>query len=120
MIVLFSHVRTGRWASVMPARLAETLGLTDTIRAIPIVEPEAGAIPSMPRGADAGTHAPAQCALVAEARRLAQTLNDLPPPDEMEYGLPEFGYRFSGVSLKPLPLRRPAMNFYYPLGHHRP
>src|ERR1019366_2691561 len=35
MILLFSHVRTGRWASVMPAKLAETLGLTDTIRAIP-------------------------------------------------------------------------------------
>ncbi len=41
MILLFSHVRTGRWASVMPAKLAETLGLTDTLRAIPIVEPEA-------------------------------------------------------------------------------
>ena len=26
MILLFAHVRTGRWASVMPARLAETLG----------------------------------------------------------------------------------------------
>ena len=35
MIVLFAHVRTGRWASVMPAKLAETLGLTETIRAIP-------------------------------------------------------------------------------------
>ena len=41
MILLFSHVRTGRWASVMPAKLAETLGLTDTLRAIPIIEPEA-------------------------------------------------------------------------------
>ena len=41
MILLFSHVRTGRWASVMPAKLAETLGLTDTMRAIPIIEPEA-------------------------------------------------------------------------------
>ena len=40
MIVLFSHVRTGRWASIMPAKLAETLELTDTIRAIPIVESE--------------------------------------------------------------------------------
>ena len=41
MILLFSHVRTGRWASVMPARLAVTLGLTETnnLRAIPIVEP---------------------------------------------------------------------------------
>ena len=40
MIVLFSHVRTGRWASVMPERLADTLGLTERLRAIPIVEPE--------------------------------------------------------------------------------
>src|ERR1044072_2429986 len=42
MILLYSHVRTGRWPSVMPAKLAETLGLTDVIRAIPITEPEAG------------------------------------------------------------------------------
>lgn len=40
MIVLFSHVRTGRWASVMPAKLADTLGLTDHLRSIPIVQPE--------------------------------------------------------------------------------
>ena len=73
MILLFSHVRTGRWASVMPAKLAETLGLTDTLRAIPIVEPEAvqtiGLVvpsrePMMPNTA----------ALVAEARRLAPML----------------------------------------------
>jgi DNA-binding transcriptional LysR family regulator len=41
MIVLYSHVRTGRWASVMPEKLASTLGLTDRVRAIPIVDPEA-------------------------------------------------------------------------------
>ena len=40
MIVLFSHVRTGRWASVMPAKLAETLGLADAVRSIPIVDPD--------------------------------------------------------------------------------
>jgi DNA-binding transcriptional LysR family regulator len=40
MIVLFSHVRTGRWASIMPQRLADTLGLTDRVRSIPIVDPE--------------------------------------------------------------------------------
>ena len=41
LILIYTHVRTGRWASVMPARLAATLGLTDMLRAIPIVEPEA-------------------------------------------------------------------------------
>lgn len=40
VIVLYTHVKTGRWASVMPARLAQTLGLSDTIRMIPIVEPD--------------------------------------------------------------------------------
>ncbi len=40
MLVLFAHVRTGRWASVMPEKLAEVLGLTETVRSIPIVEPE--------------------------------------------------------------------------------
>ncbi len=70
MILLFAHVRTGRWASVMPARLAETLGLTATIRAIPIVEPEAvhtiGLVvpPREPL-------TPLNAALVAEAKRLA-------------------------------------------------
>jgi DNA-binding transcriptional LysR family regulator len=40
VIVLYTHVKTGRWASVMPAKLADTLGLPDAIRAIPIIEPE--------------------------------------------------------------------------------
>jgi DNA-binding transcriptional LysR family regulator len=74
MIVLFAHVRTGRWASVMPARLAETLGLTETIRVIPIVEPEAvhtiGLVVPMRE-----PMTPLTAALVAEARRLATTLD---------------------------------------------
>ena len=40
LLVLYTHVKTGRWASVMPAKLAETLGLADKVRSIPIVEPE--------------------------------------------------------------------------------
>lgn len=78
MIVLFAHVRTGKWASIMPAKLAETLGLTDNVRAIPIVEP-------------AATHAvglvvphrepmtPLISALVSEARELASTLSPQSP-----------------------------------------
>jgi len=73
MIVLFAHVRTGRWASVMPAKLAETLGLTDPIRAIPIVEPEAfhtvGVV--MPAREPA---TPLNTALMAEAKKLAANL----------------------------------------------
>ncbi len=77
MIVLFAHVRTGKWASIMPAKLAETLGLTDNARSIPIVEP-------------AATHAvgliiphrepmtPLITALVTEARALARVLGQAP------------------------------------------
>jgi DNA-binding transcriptional LysR family regulator len=39
IIVLYTHVRTGRWASVMPERLAQTLGLSEAVRTIPIVDP---------------------------------------------------------------------------------
>ena len=41
MLVLVAHVRTGRWASVMPALLAETLDLGQSVRAVPIREPDA-------------------------------------------------------------------------------
>ena len=74
MILLFSHVRTGRWASVMPANLAETLGLTETIRAIPITHPEAVqtiglVVPSRE------PMTPITAALVAETKSLAATLD---------------------------------------------
>jgi DNA-binding transcriptional LysR family regulator len=73
VIVLFAHVRTGRWASVMPAKLAETLGLTDTIRAIPIVEPEAvHTIGLVVPAREPMT--PQTAALVAEARRVAERM----------------------------------------------
>jgi DNA-binding transcriptional LysR family regulator len=77
MIVLFAHVRTGRWASIMPAKLAESLGLTDNVRAIPIIEPATAhavglVIP------DREPTTPLISALVTEARQLAKVL-DQPP-----------------------------------------
>lgn len=73
MIVLFSHVRTGRWASVMPEKLADTLGLTERLRSIPIVEPDAShaiglVVP------DHDPMPPLMAALVAEAKLLANKL----------------------------------------------
>jgi DNA-binding transcriptional LysR family regulator len=77
MIVLFAHVRTGKWASIMPAKLAETLGLTDNVRSIPIVEPAAthavGLI--VP---DREPMTPLIAALVSEARALAKVLGQTP------------------------------------------
>lgn len=40
MMVLVSHVQTGRWSCVMPERLADLFGLTPRLRAIPITDPE--------------------------------------------------------------------------------
>ncbi len=40
IVVLISHVQTGRWACVMPEKLAEIFGLGNKLRAIPIVDPE--------------------------------------------------------------------------------
>jgi DNA-binding transcriptional LysR family regulator len=82
IVVLFAHVRTGRWASVMPAKLAEVLGLTEKVRAIPIVEPEV-------------THSiglvvphrnpltPLINALVSEANQLAPILGAESPPERL-------------------------------------
>jgi DNA-binding transcriptional LysR family regulator len=74
IIVLFSHVRTGRWAGVMPAKLAETLGLMDTIRAIPITGSE-----PYPTVGLVVPHrepmTPMTAALVTEAKRVAPGLD---------------------------------------------
>lgn len=70
MIVLFSHIRTGKWSSIMPMHLAETFGFAEPIRAIPIVEPDAShlvglvAAPREPR-------TPLVSALLEEAAALA-------------------------------------------------
>jgi DNA-binding transcriptional LysR family regulator len=74
MIVLFAHVRTGQWASIMPAKLAETLGLTDNVRAIPIIEPAAAhAVGLVVPHREPTT--PLITALVTEARQLAKTFD---------------------------------------------
>jgi DNA-binding transcriptional LysR family regulator len=78
MIVLFAHVRTGRWASIMPAKLADTLGLTDSVRAIPIVGPAATHAVGLVVP-DREPNTPLITALVAEARQLAREL-DQPSP----------------------------------------
>jgi DNA-binding transcriptional LysR family regulator len=73
MILLFSHVRTGRWASVMPAKLAEALGLTETLRAIPITDPEAVQTIGLVAPAREPMK-PITAALVEEAKRVAPKL----------------------------------------------
>lgn len=70
MIVLFSHIRTGKWSSIMPLNLAETFGFAEPIRAIPIVEPDASHLVGLvatPRE----PHTPLVSALLDEAMTLA-------------------------------------------------
>jgi DNA-binding transcriptional LysR family regulator len=70
MIVLFSHIRTGKWSSIMPLNLAETFGFAEPIRAIPIVEPDARHVVGLV-AADRQPHTPLVAALLDEAMTLA-------------------------------------------------
>ena len=75
MIALYAHVRTGRWASIMPARLVDTLGLTEQVRAIPIIEPsETHTIGLVVLERDPTT--PLITALMTECRLLAKVMMD--------------------------------------------
>jgi DNA-binding transcriptional LysR family regulator len=70
MIVLFSHIRTGKWSSIMPLNLAETFGFSEPIRAIPIVEPNASHTVGLV-AAQREPHTPLVSALLDEAMTLA-------------------------------------------------
>jgi DNA-binding transcriptional LysR family regulator len=75
LLVLYTHVKTGRWASVMPAKLAQTLGLSDSIRSIPIVDPVVDySVELVIPQRDPMT--PLIAALVQVAREVAPTLED--------------------------------------------
>lgn len=72
VILLYDHVRSGRWATILPEKLAKTMGTEGKLRSIPIVEPEAGH--------QIGLVAPQRepviplvGALVAEAKALAES-----------------------------------------------
>lgn len=76
MVVLHSHVRTGRWASIMPAVLADNLGLTPAVRSIPIVDPlidhTIGLVAPQRE-----PMTPLVAALLTEAKKLAKALMNL-------------------------------------------
>jgi DNA-binding transcriptional LysR family regulator len=69
MVVLLSHVATGRWASIMPRNVAKSFGFSSEIKMIPIVEPEAAHVVGL-----VATHrepfTPLVSALLHEARGL--------------------------------------------------
>ena len=73
MILLMTHVRTGEWASIIPSVLADTMGVTDSVRSIPIVEPDVAHTIGLvvPHREPA---LPLVSALVAQARLMAKQL----------------------------------------------
>lgn len=78
MMVLMDHIRTGQWASVLSAKVAQTIGLHEPVRAIPIVEPNIThtigiVVP------EREPMTPLNAALVAETRRIHQKSNALLP-----------------------------------------
>lgn len=71
MILLFSHIRTGKWASIMPRNLAEVFGFSEPIRAIPITEPDVSHLVGVV-AAEREPHTPLVSALLYEARLVAE------------------------------------------------
>ena len=78
MIVLLTHVRTLRWASIMPEILVDALGPMEGVRAIPITAPDLEHTIGLvaPRREPS---TPIVTALVAIARSLARTLDPALP-----------------------------------------
>jgi DNA-binding transcriptional LysR family regulator len=72
MVVLLTHVRTAKWSSVMPAVLADALGVTKQVRAVPITEPDVAHVIGLvvPHS---DPPMPIVQALIAEAHALAAT-----------------------------------------------
>lgn len=73
MTVLFAHVRTGSWASVMPEKIAQTMGMAQDFHAVPIVKPEVVHTIGLVMPLREPTTA-LIAALAAEARRVGATM----------------------------------------------
>jgi len=70
IVTLFAHVRTGRWASVVPQSLAETFA-AGTLKVIPVTEPDAGTMVGL-----VATHREPHAPLIAALLRLARRISE--------------------------------------------
>lgn len=77
MLVLYSHVRSGHWSSIIPANLAESLDWPGRLKPIPLVDPEVThkigliALKREP-------HSPLVAAFIAHAKRMYYQARALP------------------------------------------
>lgn len=82
MLVLYAHVRSGAWASILPSRLAETLDLPSRLRSITLIEPtvihKIGLIVTKRE-----PHSPVVAAFLAHAKRLVSEFETLPDADRV-------------------------------------
>jgi len=74
-ITLIAHVISGRWASVLPKKLADLFASTGKVCAIPIVAPEAEHLVGL-IAAHREPHTPILAALLDAARRVADVAGD--------------------------------------------
>ncbi len=75
MIVLLTHVRTAKWASVMPAVLADSFRLSERVRSVPIVEPDVSHVIGLVVP-EREPMTPLCASLIIEARAAAPTIAD--------------------------------------------
>ena len=71
VIVLLSHVMTGRWASIVPVKLADLFAAGNGLRAIEVTDPRAHHLVGL-IAAWREPHTPILAALLDEARRIAE------------------------------------------------
>ncbi|MGB8814106.1 MAG: LysR family transcriptional regulator [Paracoccaceae bacterium] len=74
-ITLIAHVMSGRWASILPKKLADLFATTGQVCAIPIVAPEAEHLVGL-IAAHREPHTPILAALLETARRVADVAAD--------------------------------------------
>lgn len=70
-ITLISHVMSGRWASILPKKLADLFIITSSLHAIPIVGPEVEHLVGL-IAAHREPHTPTLAALLNAARRVSE------------------------------------------------
>ncbi|MDQ8697302.1 LysR family transcriptional regulator [Hyphomicrobium sp. LHD-15] len=70
MLILYAHVRSGEWASILPSRVAESLDRPSRLRSIPLVKPtvthKLGLIVTKRE-----PHSPLVAAFIAQAKRIS-------------------------------------------------
>jgi len=81
MMTLFTHVRTGRWVSIVPARLVDTVERPRQLKTIPLTSPTiTKTIGMLIRGRQ--PFAPTVSAFIAVADRAFRESSSVPEPEE--------------------------------------